>query len=241
MAKILNVRVDNLSFSETMHKIADFLAEEKLHQIATVNPEFIVAAQKDKEFKEVLNSADLNVPDGFGLKLAAIVTRQQIGERITGVDLTWELAKIAEEKGYSIYFLGAKEGVAVVAVQKMKILYPELKIAGTSSKNPDDSDVLDDIKNANPDILLVAYGAPKQDKFINRIKNEESRIKNLKIAMGVGGTFDYIAGVLPRAPKWMRSLGLEWLYRLIRQPSRIGRIYTALIKFPLLVLFKRSK
>lgn len=237
MSKILGVKIDELSKEQILEKIGHFLKSNKLHQIITVNPEFILATQKDEEFKKVLNDADLSVPDGVGLKFAAIIKGQKIGERITGVDLTWELAKIASDNDYSIFLLGAKEGVAQKAADKMKQKYPKLKIAGCYSGSPDEKGIIDKINDANADILLVAFGAPKQDKFIYNNKNN----LNVKIAMGVGGTFDYIAGIIPRAPKWMRSLGLEWLYRLIRQPSRIGRIFNAVIKFPILVIFSRFR
>lgn len=242
MVRILDIKIDELTFAQVMKKIALFLREKKLHQIVTVNPEFICAAQKDKKFKRVLNQADLSVPDGFGLKIGAAMCNQKIGERITGVDLTWELAKLAAEKGYKIFLLGAASGVAEKTAKRLKLLYPKLKIAGTYAGRPDEPGILKRILKGKPDILLVAFGAPAQDKFIYSLKTIYSdfglRISDLpKIAMGVGGTFDYISGMAPRAPKWMRDLGLEWLYRLILQPSRITRIYTAVIKFPLMVLF----
>lgn len=245
MSKILGVKIDEYSFLEVMQKITIFLNSKSFHQIVTVNPEFIVAAQADKEFLNILNEADLSVVDGFGLKFAALITRKKIGERITGVDLTWELAKLAERTNYSIFLLGAGVGVAEKTAKRLKTLYPKLKIAGTYSGGPNDKKTYEALKKAKPDILLVAFGAPKQDKFIYELKSHYSdlgfRISDLpKVAMGVGGTFDYIAGVIPRAPLWMRSLGFEWLYRTFRQPSRLSRIYDAIIKFPLLVLFKHS-
>lgn len=235
MPKILDVKIDDLTFPQVMAKINLFLREKKLHQIVTVNPEFVLAAQKDKEFRKVLNSADLSIPDGFGLKIGAAILNQKIGERITGVDLTWEIAKLASQKGYRLYLLGATPGVGLKAAKRLKLLYPKLKIVGCYAGKPDEPGIINKINNSKADILLVAFGAPKQDKFIFRNSNK----LKVKIAMGVGGTFDYIAGVVPRAPVWMRKLGLEWLYRLIKQPSRLGRIFRAVIIFPFKVLIYR--
>ena len=217
---------------EVLAKIQAFLMDEALHQIVTVNPEFILEAQRDEKFKEILNHADLSVADGFGLQCAAWFLGQKIGERITGVDLTWEICKIAAENNYSVFFLGAAEGVAEIAANRIKLLNPGLKIAGTYSGTPDKEGIVSRINDANPDILLVAYGAPKQDKFIYDNKTS----LHVKLAMGVGGTFDYIANVVPLAPNWMRSLGLEWLYRLYTQPKRWKRIFNAVIVFSLVVL-----
>ncbi|KKQ74670.1 MAG: Glycosyl transferase, WecB/TagA/CpsF family [Berkelbacteria bacterium GW2011_GWB1_38_5] len=241
---ILDVKIDNLKFPQVMQKITLFLNEKKLHQIVTVNAEFIMAAQKDEEFKKVLNSADLAIPDGSGPQYAAWFLGQKIGERIPGVDLTWKIAKMASEKGYSIFLLGAAKGIAEKTAYRLKLVHSDLKIAGTYAGSPNDKKVFELLKKAKPDVLLVAFGAPRQDKFIFNLKTNFSdfgfRVSDLpKVAMGVGGTFDYIAEVVPRAPKWMRILGLEWLYRLVKQPKRIGRIYTAVIKFPLLVLFNK--
>lgn len=218
-----------------MAKITRFLNEDKLHQIATVNPEFVMASQKDTEFRNILNSVDLAVPDGIGLQWAAKFLHLPIGERITGVDLTWEIAKLAAEGGYSIYLLGAKEGIAAQVAQKLKIIYPNLTIAGVYAGSPEEEGIAAKINQTKADILLVAFGAPKQEKFIFQNRHKLT----VKLAMGVGGTFDYIAGTVSRAPKWMRVIGLEWLYRLICQPKRFGRIITATIIFPLAVL--RSK
>jgi len=240
MSKILGVKIDNISFNDALAKIQAFLMMDELwqtFQIVTVNPEFIVCAQRDKRFKEILNNCDLNVPDGVGLQCAGWFLNQKIGERITGVDLTWEICKIAAEKGYSVYFLGAAEGVAEKVAHRVKLLNPGLKIAGTYSGTPDEEGLIQKINDAQPDILLVAFGAPKQEKFIS---DNKGALKT-KIAMGVGGTFDYIAGIVPFPPIWIRKIGMEWLYRLITQPKRWKRIVTATIIFPLMVLISKFK
>jgi len=235
MSKILNIKIDNVSFSEVIAKISAYLLVDCFHMIATVNPEFIVTAQKDEKFKDILNKCDLNVPDGVGLQFAAKLAGEKIGERITGVDLTWEICKIAAEKGYSVYFLGAAEGVAEKAAHRIKLLNPGLNIAGTYAGSPNEEGIVLKINETSADILLVAFGAPKQEKFI--ADNKESL--KVKLAMGVGGTFDYIAGIEPYAPLWLRKIGLEWLYRLFTQPKRWKRILNATVVFPWLVL--RSK
>lgn len=240
MNKILNVKIDNMSFAEVIGKIRAHLLVDNadyIFQIATVNPEFIMAAQKDEKFKEILNQTDLNVPDGVGLQCAAWFLNQKINERITGVDLTWELCKIAAENGYSVFFLGAAEGVAEKAAHRVKLLNPELKIVGTYAGTPDKEGIIQRINDSEADILLVAFGSPKQEKFIF---NNKHQLK-AKIAIGVGGTFDYIAGIIPYAPVWMRKVGLEWLYRLLTQPKRWHRIFTAVFAFPCAVFASRFK
>lgn len=242
MAKMLGVKIDNVTFSDAMAKIQAFLMVEEVHHIATVNPEFMVTAQSDEAFKNILNNTDLNVPDGVGLKFGAWMSGQKIGERITGVDLTWEICKLAAEKGYSVYFLGGAEGVAQKAAQNIELLNSDLKMVGIASPqvSPDGStniSVIDDINNSGADILFVALGAPKQEKFINRYRDQ----LKVKLAMGNGGTFDYIACIVPYAPAWIRKIGLEWLYRLFTQPKRWKRIFTATIIFPWMILKSRIK
>jgi len=237
MTKILGVKIDKVNLAEALAKIQAFLLVDELHQIVTVNPEFIMGAQKDDLFKRIINESFLAIPDGVGLQFAASFLGVKIGERLTGVDLTWEIAKIAAEKNYSIYLLGAKPGVGDMVKQKLELIYPNLKIAGTYAGSPDEEGITDKINESEADILLVAFGAPGQEKFI--YENKE-KLK-VKLAMGVGGTFDYIAGIVPRAPEWLRNIGLEWFYRLVKQPQRLNRIITATIKFPLAVLFSRFK
>lgn len=254
--KILDIKVNPIAKKEAIEKIDEFIVSKKPHQICTVNPEYIMAAQKDLEFKKIINDADLCVPDGAGLWWASRIHSRQadniaIPERITGIDLIYDICELASKKGYSIYLLGAGPTVAEQTALILKNKYPELKIAGISEGIPQlttgrqinlDAEKFEDelaaqISNLKPQILLVAYGAPKQDKFIYKHK----KILNVPIMIGVGGSFDFISGRVKRAPKWMRNLHLEWLYRLINQPSRINRIITATIRFPIKVIFSKNK
>jgi N-acetylglucosaminyldiphosphoundecaprenol N-acetyl-beta-D-mannosaminyltransferase len=232
---ILGVKIDSLKFEEAVDKIDGFVSGRKrCYQVVTVNPEFVVAAQYNRSFKKILNNADLSVPDGKGLEYAAKAQGEKFVERITGVDLCWALAKLAEDKGYRIYLLGADPGVALQVANRLKLIHPQIKIVGTYSGKPDEKGLIDRVNQATPDILLVAFGAPKQEKFIY----QNRRKLNCKVAIGVGGTFDYISGIVDRAPLWMRKIGLEWLYRLFKQPKRIKRILTAVVIFPILFFAK---
>ncbi|MBM2820841.1 MAG: WecB/TagA/CpsF family glycosyl transferase, N-acetylglucosaminyldiphosphoundecaprenol [Candidatus Berkelbacteria bacterium] len=233
---VLGIKIESLTFSEAINKIDLLIVNKKPSQIVTVNPEFIILAHKDPEFNKILNNADLSVPDGFGLILAGKFLNQPFKERVTGVDLTWAVCKLAEDRGYKVFFLGGKTGVALETSQRIKKLHPRLKIAGAYSGSPTDKRVYELIKKSKPDILFVAFGAPKQEKFIAELKNNDIYVP---LSVGVGGTFDYIAGIYPYAPLWMRKTGLEWLFRLFTQPFRFNRIITATIRFPWAVL--RSK
>ncbi len=230
--KILSTRLDGLNLADVKARIIEFLESGEIHQITPVNPEFIMATRRDAELLDIVNKSDLNVADGVGLKLAAMFKRVDIGQRITGVDLTWELARIASERNFSIFLLGAADGIAEKAAGKLTSAFPGLKIAGTYAGKPSEAGIVDRINDSRADILLVAFGVPKQEKFI--FANRD-RLK-VRIAMSVGGTFDFIAGVVPRAPGWMRAAGLEWLFRLIKQPERFNRIITAIVRFPISVL-----
>lgn len=229
--KILDVKIDEVNYAEALEKIAGFIVSRKPHQIITVNPEMIVEAQKNPEFKKILNDSDLNTPDGRGIlwalkKIHAI----KLKTPVTGVDLTNKLALLSQTKNWRIYLAGAGEGIAEKAAQNLLKKYPQAKIVGVSQE-PN----ISEIKKKKPDILLLAYGAPKQDIWIAQHKKE----LNVPVMIGVGGTFDYISGHIRRAPKWMRKIGLEWLFRLIQQPSRFCRIFNAVVKFPILVIFKK--
>jgi N-acetylglucosaminyldiphosphoundecaprenol N-acetyl-beta-D-mannosaminyltransferase len=237
--EILGVKIDSLKFKEAVKMIDGYIlsSEKKCHQIVTVNPEFIVTTQKDKEFKRILNRADLSLPDGIGLKYAAKAQGENFPERITGTDLTWALAKLAEDRGYRIYLLGAAPGVALQVANWLKLIHPRIKIVGVYPGSPDEKGLIDRINQANPNILFVAFGAPKQEKFIAQNLSK----LNCQVAIGIGGAFDYISGIVDRAPLWIRKINIEWLYRLIKQPKRIKRIFTAVIIFPILFFFSSLK
>lgn len=227
---VLNIPVDDLSETEVLKKIREFVRARKPKHIATVNPEFLVAARKDPEFRIILQKTDLNIPDGFGLRLVGIE------HTVTGTDLVETLAK----QGYRMYLLGATPGVAKRAGNHLQLL--GATIAGAQSGPQENEPTLTGeqiikIRKSKADILIVAFGQIKQEKFIAQY------LKKLEIpvAIGVGGAFDYFSGAIPRAPKILRELGLEWLFRLIVQPSRLKRIFTAVVVFPLLYTFSKKK
>jgi N-acetylglucosaminyldiphosphoundecaprenol N-acetyl-beta-D-mannosaminyltransferase len=240
-AIILNVNIHALTNSQTLALIETFIEDGTPHQLVTVNPEFVVEAQHDDGFRHIINTATLALPDGIGLlKAAKFLKTTPLPERVPGSDLVVRLAELSHQKGYRIYFLGAGEGVAEKAIQNLKIRYPNLQVAGTFAGSPaieENEAIVQRILPTHPDILLVAYGAPSQDKWIAR--NLEQL--NIPVCIGVGGSFDFIAGVTQRAPVWVQNLHLEWLHRLILQPWRWRRIWNAVVVFSGLVFWSRFK
>lgn len=234
--KILGVGVNKINFNQTLRLVEEFIKSKKPHQIVTVNPEFIITALHDKEFREILNKSDLAVPDGIGVILASKILGKPLMERVTGSDLVPAIAKLASKKGYSIYFLGGKPGVAKKTASILKKKYPGLRIAGTESGTPYDLKIIEHIRRKKPDVLFVAFGHPKQEKWIYKYKQR----LNVPVSIGVGGAFDFITGIVPRAPLFIQKAGLEWLFRLIKQPWRIKR-QKVLPVFVYLVLKERLK
>ena len=231
---ILSVRVDDVTPDEAVTRCEAFVRDGTPHQVVTVNPEFVVAARGDAQFAAVLARADLAVPDGAGLLLAARWLGRPLRGRVTGVDLAARLAAMAAERGYRLFLLGAAPGVAERAAAVYTAANPGLVMAGTYAGSPapgEEADIVARVRAASPHILLVAYGAPAQDKWIAR------NLENLgvPVAMGVGGVLDYVAGTVPYAPAWLRRIGLVWLYRLVRQPWRLRRVWNAVVVFPWLV------
>jgi N-acetylglucosaminyldiphosphoundecaprenol N-acetyl-beta-D-mannosaminyltransferase len=241
---ILGVHVHAVTMPQTLAWIEAAVAApvttRRPRQICTANPEFIMAAQRDAEFRDVLNAADLVLPDGVGLLWAARRLGASLPERVAGSDLIYRLAELAGARGWRVYFLGAAEGVAQAAAERLRALYPGLVIAGAFAGDPSPAAaaaLVAGLRAARPDVLLVAYGAPAQDKWIARHKDE----LGVPVSLGVGGSFDFVAGVARRAPVWVQRAGLEWLHRWWRQPWRARRIFTAVVAFPLAVLFGRRQ
>lgn len=220
---ILGVGVHDVTEDETVALVERFLQEGRAAQVATVNPEFVMAAQKNAAFCETLNAADLAVPDGVGILWAGRLLGTPFRGRVAGVELARRLAALCAARGYRLYLLGAAPGVAEEAAGRLQQECPGLVIAGTYAGSPApqyDADLVARVRAAAPHVLLVAYGAPQQDLWLRRNLPRLGAV----VGLGVGGTVDYISGRVPRAPAWMRRMGLEWLYRLVRQPWRWRRM-----------------
>jgi N-acetylglucosaminyldiphosphoundecaprenol N-acetyl-beta-D-mannosaminyltransferase len=234
---ILGVPVDKTSYADMLDRIGAWIETgERLHQICTTNPEFVMTAQRDPNFFNILNRADLCLPDGVGLVLASHYLRDPIPARVTGSDGVPAIAERAAQAGWRLFLLGAAEGVAEQAADALRERYPGVQIVGTYSGSPcaaDEDAIVERVNAAGADILLVAYGAPAQDKWIAR---NAPRL-NVRVAMGIGGTLDYLAGEVPLAPQPIRDAGFEWLYRLVKQPRRLRR-QVKLPAFVLAVLFR---
>jgi len=236
---ILGVPVDILSHDQAVQSCVDLVYKEGPRQVATVNPEFVITAQNDDEFHNVLDSADLCIADGIGLIWASRFKGFALRERVAGSELVFDLARVAADNGWRLFLLGAAPGVAGEAAEKLVARFPGLLIAGVHSGSPDPAqaaDICDLISNSRADLLYVAYGAPAQDKWIYR---NRYRLATVSLAMGVGGSLDFISGRAARAPRIFQRLGLEWFYRLLRQPWRWRRML-ALPEFVLRVLFTRN-
>ncbi len=237
--RILGVRIDDVTSAQTCDRVMALVSGGGAHQIATVNPEFIVAAQRNPQFAEVLEKTVLNVPDGAGVLWAARRLGQPLRERVAGVDLVEHLCAVGSQYRWRAFFLGAREGIAERAAAIMAFKYSGLLVTGTHAGSPrieDEAEIVARVRKARPNLLFVAYGAPAQDLWLarnlpmiysaDRLADEPPGL----VGMGVGGAFDFLAGARQRAPKWMQDAGLEWLYRLLREPRRWRR-QLALVQF----------
>jgi len=232
---LIGVPIDPVRPRDAVEKIFEMLSSTEKNHVMTPNNEMLVQASGNESFHSVLCASSLNLPDSTGLLFAAALTGQRLPARVTGVDTVTELCKRLTDD-YPVFFLGSAPGVAERAAQKLKSMNSSLKIAGTYAGSPSSEEahgIINRINESNAVLLLVAYGSPAQDIWIAK---HISSLQNIRVAMGVGGTFDFISGKTRRAPKMIRTIGLEWLWRLILQPLRIGRILTAVVVFPLLIL-----
>ena len=243
---ILGVRVDRLSQQAVLDRIEQVIARRRAsnqtlpcQQIVTVNPEFVMAAQHNKDFRAAINAAALVIADGAGVVWAARYLQRPVPERVTGTDLLPPLAQRCARSGYRLYLLGAAPGVAEAAAARLQTLAPGLEIAGTYAGSPatgEEDGILKRVQAAQADVLCVAYGAPAQDLWIRR---NLARLP-VAVAMGIGGAYDFLSGHQKRAPQFMRKMGLEWLYRLYREPWRWRRML-ALPRFAVQVIWRGRK
>lgn len=228
--KVLGVNIDDVSVDEALAKVTTWLKKSESKIIVTPGPEFLVTAQNDQEFKKILNAADLAIPDGFGLHLAGVKNR------VPGVGFMLKLCELSAENGWSVGLLGGQTDVAHQTASNLIKRYPKIKIPIIVDGREAD-DILagfGEFSRTYPvvDLLFVALGHPKQERLLARLR--ENNLK-FRVGMGVGGAFDYISEAVPGSPGILRSLGLEWLWRLVTQHNRLLRIFKATVVFPLLL------
>ena len=226
--KFMNTFIDNVTLNEAMDYIEECIQEKKIIQVTTLNADHIVRFESDEYLKTICSESELNLADGHRLIKIAKKYKTPIKEKICGSDLAPRLCGLAADKGYTVYLLGAAEGVAQKAAEKLKNENPNLRIAGYYSPPlgfEKDSSEIDRINKklleSHADILFVAFGVPKQERFIY----ENKFIYKIPISINVGGTIDFIAGVQKRAPKWVNRMGMEWFYRFLHEPRRLFRRY----------------
>jgi len=267
---IAGVPVNNVSYQDVLARIDDFVTNQHKVYIVTVNPEMILNASEDDAFFELLDKAALTTPDGIGILWAAHYLsdplfkgaflrffqfygsllsilfcpgriRKPLKERVTGADLFRQIVDRSQKKKWKLFLLGASKGVAEKAIKNLSKLYPDAHFSGSFAGSPSEQDeeaICDLINEAKPDLLFVAYGSPEQEFWIYR---NLFKLDSVKVAIGVGGTFDFYAGKVKRAPGWMQKMGLEWLWRLFREPKRFSRIWNATIRFTKLVRKEKAE
>lgn len=265
MAEILGINIDNLNKTEALKQIGNFLTDGRQHWIATINPEIAVRAHKNKKYRDILNKADLRVADGVGIIWISRFLGEGLRERITGVDLTYDiLFDVGFREPYiRAMIIGAENDSREKAAENLKKLFPYVDLrfssltikfnrenngeidpacrqAGKNNKKNEEmsAELNGEIRKFAPDILFVAFGAPRQEQWIC---DNLPFLPSVKLAIGVGGAIDMISGKLPRAPKIIRKIGMEWLWRLWLEPRRFKRIFNAIVVFPYLAIKYKFK
>jgi N-acetylglucosaminyldiphosphoundecaprenol N-acetyl-beta-D-mannosaminyltransferase len=226
--KFLNTYIDNITMDETLESINNLIMDGGYHYIVTPNVDHIVKLEKDIEFQNVYKEADLILTDGMPLIWISKLIKNPIKEKISGSDLFPKVCELAAKRKYTVFLLGAEEGIADKAARNLKNKYDGLEVVGTFSpkfgfeKDEDEiNNIIDIVNKAKPDILCVGLGAPKQEKFIYKYKN---RLK-VPISLAIGASIDFEAGKVKRAPRWMQRSGLEWFYRILMEPRRMFKRY----------------
>ena len=221
--RVLGVRIDDVTYAEALAVLVRAEATRIPHAVTTPNPEIVMLARRDAAFRAVLDRTTLNIPDGIGLLLAARLMGDRLREHVQGTDLVLRLAERSIEPGWRWFLLGGMDDVSARAAAALQRAYPGLQVAGAMPGSPlesDDADVRAAIQAAGRvDVILVAYGAPKQERWLDR----NLATLGIPVGIGVGGVFNYLSGDAPRAPRWLRRLHLEWLHRLLTQPWRWRR------------------
>ncbi len=224
VVKLFGVKFHRVNKEESYKRFLFLFNKKKYSMIFTPNPEIVMMAQKDLEYKNILAEGDLVIPDGVGIIIASKIKKLGLETRLPGIELMESILKYCNNAKKSIYLLGSSSENVERACENIKAIYPNLIIAGYNDGYFDETEelkIVDKINEVKPDILFVAMGAPKQEKLMYKHR----KILNVKVAMGVGGAVDVWSGAVKRAPKFFRKIGLEWFYRLITNPKRIKRSF----------------
>lgn len=219
--KYLGVEVCALNMPQALKEVCEIIEKRIPSFIVAINPEKIMKATEDNRLKTLLNSATIKIPDGIGIVVASKLNHGKIKTRVTGIDLMNNICQLSDDNGYKIFMLGAKPGVVDKAAEVLRQKFKKINIVGTlDGYFENDEQVINRVKAVKPDIIFVALGSPRQENWITENMNK----LEVPLLMGVGGSYDVICGNIDRAPQWMCSLGLEWLYRLIKEPWRYKRM-----------------
>lgn len=244
--KILGVRINNVDMDETMNKIGGFFDSDELNYIYTPNPEIVMRAGRDEEFKKIINSASLNLCDGIGLMIASKLKKKPLKSRVTGYDTSIKILELMNEKGLSLFLLGAKPGIAEKAIERINHDYPNIVISGYNNgyfngshnghaSSDEEEALIQKINDSKADAIFVGMGAGYQEKFIYYNKDK----LETKLAIANGGVIDVLAGNVKIAPAFIRKIGMEWLYRLIKEPKRFKR-QLDIPKFLMKIIFTKN-
>ncbi len=235
--RFFGAQIDPLTMEETLDSVQEIICQGKPRQHVVVNVAKLVTMQKNEEIRKIVNSCSLINADGQGIVWGANFFGAKIPERVAGIDLFINLVKLASEKGYKLYFLGAKDEVVDKVHEIFKTNYPELKVVGKRNgyfKINEENEVAEEIRASKADILFVAMSSPQKEIFLNK------HLENMEIpfVMGVGGSFDVVAGVTKRSPMWMQHAGLEWFFRFLCEPKRMWKRYLITNSIFLLMILK---
>lgn len=234
---VMGVQFDNVTMGEALERAREILNGRETCYCVTPNPEIVYEAMHDEDFRSLLNGAAMVLPDGVGVLLGAKLLKTPLKEKVTGVDFAAGLLPILEAEGKKLYLLGSKPGVAELAAQNMLARCPNLQICGMADGYfKDEAPVVEAINRAGADVLFVCLGSPKQERFMQAHTQE----LNVSLMIGLGGSLDAFAGTFKRAPDWVIRIGMEWFYRLCKEPRRWKRMLR-LPKFVMAVTAKRLR
>ncbi|MBR6126363.1 WecB/TagA/CpsF family glycosyltransferase [bacterium] len=235
--RLLGFDIDNFSFEGAIEHAMELLKDNKVSQVVTINPEMFKHAEKNTDFKNIVEDAEMVIPDGIGVKIA-LWLKGESAERIAGIDFARRLLEKCAEESLPVGIIGAKEEIISLATENLKKEIENLNIVyWHNGYFQNDDEIYEGLKEKSPRLILVAMGSPRQEEFIYRAKS----VLNPALMVGIGGSLDVWSGVTKRAPKIYQKLGLEWLYRTVSQPERFKRIFPTLPLFLLKVIMYRGK